>query len=339
MISIYAISLLKVALIGLWLGDRVSSVVFAALLNPLTAIALYYFVRKHVENKLYPAILLVIDLTLPAVGFIGVVLFHLFGFVFRYINYHEEEEEYLMPFESTSYRDFELEKKSELRNGQGIPRDILSAFNVQPLQEVLLGDCETQYKVSAIENLGRIADRKAVEILKRGLKEKEYEVRYFSNGALEDIENQKLERISELSERILEDPENSETYNERGSAYLEIYRLGLLDPSVENVFLEKALLDFMTSLSLKPKQSYLYTRIVEVNLLLKKYGELINLAEYALMVGIDDSDKGKIYFYEAEAHFIKGDFEKARECCEKASQYNVQWDLIQSCLGWWLNAA
>lgn len=339
MIVFLIAALLKILVITFWLGGFISSIAFAISYNPITGVLLYWALKRKSENKLYPVVFLTLDILIPAVGFIGATLFAFFGYVFRFINYHEEEDDYAFPMGASSYNDFEVEKRFSLEKEGTLERDILVAFDVEPLQEVLLSDSDTQIKISAIEHLGRIGNREAIRILKKGLKDKDYEVRYFSNGALEDIEKQRLEDINKLSEKILENPNEADLYNQRGSAYIEMFRLGLLDKSVQGVFLERSLMDFMTSLSLNSKQSYLYTRIVEVNLLLKNYSDLINLADYALKIGISDEDKAKIYFYQAEANFIKGNLEAAKACCEKANRYPVNFDLIQNCLGWWLHAA
>lgn len=330
--------LLKIISIALWLGAITPTWFFLLISNPISAYFLYRGIRKVESNRLYSLSSFILDLALPAVGFISLVLFYGIGFAFRFINYHEEEEVYLAPYEASSFQDFEREKNFILQKNTK-KKDILSAYDVEPLEWVLLGDYELPLKISAIEHLKRIGDSKAIKILKRGLKEDEYEVRYFSNGALEKIEKEKLQRIKDLSEQILENPEDITGYNDRGAAYLEIFRVELLDKSVERVFLEKALMDFMTSLSLNPKQSYLYTRIIEVNLLLKNYTELISLGDYALASAISQEDKAKIYFYLAEAHYIKGNIDKVRECCEKSAQYRTNYPLIDSCLDWWLHAS
>jgi tetratricopeptide (TPR) repeat protein len=331
--------LIKFTLIGLWLGGFVSSAYFLFLWNPLTAYVLFKAHQRVQENKLYPYTILFLDVFLPTVGLLSLSLFYLAGFVFRNINYHEESEDLLYPYESSSFHDFEINKKVELESFTNDQGDLLESFDVEPLQQVLIGEYDKELKISAIEKLSRIADREAIKILKKGLKEKEYEVRYFSNGALEEIEKARLERINSYTEAILENPDNTDHYNERATAYLEVYRLGLLDKSVEKAFLEKALFDFMTSLSLGPTQSYLYTRIIEINLLLGNYKELISLSEYAIASPITDEDKAKIHFYQAEAHYFLGNFDKSKEFCIKAASYPVHYDLIDSCLKWWTHVA
>ncbi len=337
-----SIAVLKITIIFFWLSGAISSWVFALLLNPLTGYFLFRAVKKMSKNELYSVAILAFDLCIPFAGFIGLVIFYLCGYVFRYINYSEEDEEYLLPMGAKSYQNFELEKKvllqSEMNYGEADSIELFSFFEVEPLEETLMGSAETQQKISAIDQLSRIGDRKAITILKKALKLKEYEVRYFANSALEEIEKDHLRQIKLLSESISEQPDEASTYKERGDAYLELYRLGLLDKSIEKTFLEKALMDFMTSLSLSPQQSFLYTRIVEINLLQDKLDELIRLADFALKADLSKEDKAKIYFYKAEACFKRGQYDQVVKFCQRSGEYKTQYDLINCSIEWWTYA-
>jgi len=336
-IGIISFSLLKLVIYYLLLVGVLTPNWFLFIFNPLSAFGLAFFVKRNQENELYPVLIFIIDTFTPIMGFLGILIFISLKPVVEFIRVDDEEDEIFLPLGEETYKRFESEKRGSLNNQTIRDRKerLLENYNVEPLSEVIFGDYELPLKINAIDRLSQISNRESIRLLKHSLEVSDYEIRYFANGALEKLEKKFFEKIEEVSDRILEYPENTKLYNKRADLYLEVHRLGLLDKSIEVVYLERALIDYMTSLSLDGTESYLYTRIIEVNLRLQRLDDLLELAKIALGSNINDKDKGKILFYQAEANFIAGNFSAAKECCSKVEELKVDDSLIKASLGWW----
>ncbi|MCF8059040.1 MAG: HEAT repeat domain-containing protein [Bacteriovoracaceae bacterium] len=319
------------------LKGAVTPNIFLFIVNPMSSLLLAFMVKKTTESQIYPIIVFVIDCFTPVLGFLGLFIFYGLKPMMAFISVEDGEEDFYLPLGEQSYKRFEIQKKVELDNTtiQHRKTMVFERYNVEPLLEILLGDYELALKINAIEKLSNISNRSAISLLQKALEQEDYEVRYFANGALQKIEQKFLDEIDHFSDRIMEYPEKPSYYTERGNKFLEVHRLGLLDQSIENIFLEKALVDFMTSLSLDSGQSYLYTRIIEVNLRLGNLTDLVTLANIAMKSNILESEKAKILFYQAEACFQLGDYRSSQEYCKQSADLPQEFNLIKNCLSWW----
>ena len=327
---------IKIIILSLFLGSKVPIGVFLFVLNPLSALLLSYYLRRFGISRTKSFFVGILDTFVPLFGFPGLCIFLFLGPVFRRIYENQEIDVYKIPLGEQQFDTYTSEKRALIERKSDYEREIelFDSFQIQPYLDIFEGS-DLGLKVNAIEKLSSMGDSRAVGLLKLALNMADYEVRYFSNNALEAIDKQILSQIEVASEDILNRPEDFNGYNVRASHYLDAYLLGILDKTAEKFFLEKSLFDFLTSLSLSPSQSYLYVKITQIYLKLEKYQELEDLAKIALKTNLKDEDKAKVHFYLAESHFLRGNFKEVIDQCESASQYPVNFQLIKESISWW----
>lgn len=336
MIFIILSFIIKSIVLGLFLGSIFNITFFLFLVNPVSALFLGLAFHRYGMTKTKCIFVVILDVFVPLFGFPALCLFLFLGPVFRRIYQDKEIDVYNIPMGEQLFNTYTSEKKAliERKTDEEREAELFDSFQIQPYLDIFEGE-DLGLKVNAIEKLSSMGNARSVALLKLALNMPDYEVRYFSNNALEAIDKQILSQIEVASEDIINRPEDYNGYNIRASHYLDAYLLGILDKTAETFFLEKSLFDFLTSLSLRPKQSYLYVKITQIYLKLEKYQDLEDLATIALKTSLADEDKAKVHFYLAESKYIRGDFPGVIEQCRLANQYPVAFDLIQESINWW----
>jgi hypothetical protein len=330
--------LIKFVVLYFFLGSQIPISLFLLLANPLSALVISFCLRKYGLSKTKAIFVCILDTFVPLFGFPALVIFLFLGPIFKRIYQDEELDVYKIPLGEEQFNTYTSEKRAliERKTDEEREADLFDSFQIQPYLDIFEGD-DLGLKVNAIEKLSSMGNARSVALLKLALNMADYEVRYFSNNALEALDKQILSQIEVATEDVLNRPEDFNGYNVRASYYLDAYLLGILDKTAEKFFLEKSLFDFLTSLSLslRPEQSYLYVKITQIYLKLEKYQELEDLAKIALKTNLNDDDKAKVHFYLAESKFIRGDFQGVLQECEKASLYPVKFNLINESINWW----
>ncbi len=336
MILISLSFLLKALAIFLFLGAKIPMLSFIFGVNPFTGILLCFCLRVRGLSKTKTIFVGVLDIFVPLFGFPFFCVFLALGPIFKKIYQEEENEVYIIPLGEKQFKTYTSEKKAliEKKTDKEREAELFDSFQIQPYLDIFEGD-DLGLKVNAIEKLSSMGNARSVALLKLALNMADYEVRYFSNNALESLDKEILSQVEVATEDVLNRPEDYNCYNVRGTCYLEAYLLGILDKTAEIFFLEKSLFDFLTSLSLNPGQSYLYVKITQIYLKLEKYKELEDLAKIALKTNLKPEDMAKVHFYLAESKYIRGDFKGVIEQCEEAIKYPVEFKLIRESINWW----
>lgn len=335
MIKLVASILLKIAILYLLGGLDISVKFFVLVANPLSALILAYSLYKNELEKEKVFLILSLDVFIPIVGFLAIGLFLILTPLFRLMKSEEHSDVYDLPLGKEDFEDYSTIKKTLLeedevhKEGAGF-----KSLEVEPYMEVFNGD-DLAKKVNAIEKLTEISDRKSIEILKKCLDRDDYEVRYFANGALGKIEQDMMTKIELASDNISRHPTDHIAYNMRAVAYLDAYLLGILDKTLEEHFLECALMDYLTSLSLNQEQSYLYVKITQIYLKLERYEDLVSVAKMALAADIKEEDEVKIKFYLAEASYNSREILNLIDYCNEIKDFETGFQLINDRVDWW----
>jgi predicted DNA-binding protein len=288
------------------------------------------------KNKIQSVAIMVADICLPVFGTCALILFFFLSPVYRRLYKNKVFDVYDIPFGEELYDQYSEDKRIVLKRDKFEVREnrIHSALQIQPYLEIIEGE-RLELKINAIDKLSQQSTRESVSILKKALEQPEYEVRYFANNALEKIENRQLSKIEMVSENIKKNQSDKNLYNQRVWLYLETYFLGILDDYMKKYFLESALYDLFFSLQLDENQSILYPKMIQIQLFLKNYSEVLKLVDQSLSLSLSQEDKAKMQFYRAEANFFLGNLEDVSEDCRVAKERLSHFEWIRESAGWW----
>lgn len=291
-----------------------------------------YSIRKREDNWLLSTSYFLVDALIPIFGFFTIVVFYITGPIYRLIYKDVKLDVFELPVAEEAFEKH-LEEKSLMMNEMS--EEILKEdINIEPYVDILASD-DLKLKINVIDKLTRLATPDAVRILKKALNDSNYEVRYFSNGALEKIERKYLTKIEAISETIKKYPDDYRSYNYRATIYLDMYSLGILDSQTAKGFLEKSLYDFLFSLQINKDQSYLFVKIVHIYLISKLYADVVSTSDMALRNNLSEEDRSKILFYRAEANFYLRNFSQVRDDCLNVISSNLDFELIKGPSEYW----
>tara|TARA_Y100000590_G_scaffold281237_2_gene316125 strand:- start:8672 stop:9709 length:1038 start_codon:yes stop_codon:yes gene_type:complete len=322
-------------IVGL-LAQFISENIFLFLLNPLTAIAISYFINKKYRKPLVAVSFFVLDCFLPIFGFVSMCIFIALGPLYRKIYQDSKIDVYDIPMGEETFNEYAFQKRILIQgeNEEAVDDELYENFQIQPYLDVF-NEEDLDLKLNAIEKLSRSLTSESVEILKKALDDPSYEVRYFANSALEKIEKKMFSKIDVASENIKRFPDEHHNYNNRGQLYLDSYFLGFLDSSIKEFFLEKSLYDFIFSLQLKPGQSKLYLKITQIYLQQKDFEKVLEIADQALENELSMEDRAKIRFYRAEANYNLKEFQKISEDCDSVNEVGILYSKVRESSDWW----
>ncbi len=309
---------------------------FLYVLNPLSSFLCAWIIYKRSSKAVNSATFLVIDIFLPVFGFISIGLFLLLGPLYNRIYKNSEIDVYDIPMGEENFNDYTTEKRVLIKgvSDEKIEDELYENYQIQPYLDIFNQE-DLDLKLNAIEKLSRSFTKESVQILKKGLDDISYEVRYFANNALDKIEKKMFSKIDIAAENIKRFPNDFHNYNTRGQLYLDTYFLGILDNSLKGFFLEKSLYDFIFSLQVNTKQSHLYLKITQIYLQQEDFTKVLDIADQALENELSEEDRAKIRFYRAEANYNLKNYDKIPEDCESSKAVGLLYEKVKESSDWW----
>ncbi|MFT6068194.1 MAG: glutaredoxin-related protein [Bacteriovoracaceae bacterium] len=309
---------------------------FLYFLNPASSILCGWVIYKRSAKAVNCAAFLVIDIFLPVFGFIAIGIFLLLEPLYNRIYKNSEIDVYDIPLGEENFNDYTTEKRVLIKgvSEEKIEDELYENYQIQPYLDIFNQE-DLDLKLNAIEKLSRSFSNESVQILKKGLDDPSYEVRYFANNALDKIEKKMFSKIDIAADNIKRFPNDYHNYNTRGQLYLDTYFLGILDNSLKDFFLERSLYDFIFSLQVNPKQSHLYLKITQIYLQQEDFNKVLDIADQALENELSEEDRAKIQFYRAEANYNLKNYEKIPEDCESSKKVGILYEKVKESSDWW----
>jgi hypothetical protein len=284
-----------------------SILVFGA--NPITALLLAHTYYRVTQQAVPAYALFLMDTLVPVYGFLAITIFSILLPIIGRFHTEEEEDDDEFPLGVEHYERFTLEKRVRIEKMKKseVENMLHDSFKIQPYMDIFDGR-DILLKLNAVDKLGKLPRKGSITLLKHVLNDPDYEVRYFANNTIDKIEKNLLNELQALSENIKIRPNDHTNYNIRGSSYLHIYKLGILDQKTNEFFLEKALADFLFSIQLKGKQSNIYAKIAEAYSLGHNYEKLMEITNEALKMNLEPGDKTRILYFRSESEFKKSKY-------------------------------
>jgi hypothetical protein len=203
------------------------------------------------------------------------------------------------------------------------------------LIDIFLGS-NTDLKISACIKLSQFTNESSVKLLKLALQDQEYEVRYMANNALGSIEKKLIDKVDLLTENINKFPNISGNYKERAFTYISIYQLNILEETIGELFLRRALDDLMYLLKSSPEAHHTYLTIIQVFTYLNMNDEVIDLADEALkQPDLNEEHLSKLLFFKAEALYNKKDFNNVVRIIKDINPKYLSYEKVQDSLAFW----
>lgn len=294
-------------IIGYFAFSGMLSLTALYLTNGLSTFLTFYATRNILKFKTWQFAVILIDLAIPIVGFITMGIFYfLTPLYFKIYDKHNKLLE-----DNDNGFDEQFSKYMQIQNArvQRVEMDsmqdkLLDSIQIQPYIDIFLGN-NTDLKISACIKLSDFQNVQSVYLLKTALQDKEYEVRYMANNALENIEKKLIDKIDLLTDNIEKFPNLITYYKERAYTYLTIFNLNILDKYIGKMFLKRALDDLRHVVKYEPDNFHTYLNIAQVYTYLNMNEELILLVDKALKLDITEEHKSKLRYYRCEANFNK----------------------------------
>lgn len=327
--------LLKYLFFGIWFFLELDFLYFFLGFNVASSLICIWILSTYKRD--FPLLsIFLLDVSLPVVGLASLTIGHLFFIIMKpwYKTYFKDEQD--LPFGEKLFSEYTENQNSMLSNSfEGFSKkELYRRLKLTPYIDCLNSN-DKELKIAIIEKLNKLRSRDAVKLLEKAKFDNFYEVKYFANNALEEIEKIILEEIEVLSDEVEKSPTDVSNYNRRALLYLDIYDLGILDKETARFFLERSLYDYIFSLQLNPSQSYLYVKIVQIYLIFQNYENVISITNKALETSLDEDDKTKILFYRAEAYFYLKEYDKVVKDCNVVKQNKMGFSKIDDVANWW----
>ncbi|PSU36122.1 tetratricopeptide repeat protein [Photobacterium lutimaris] len=197
-------------------------------------------------------------------------------------------------------------EKSELPQNPG---DVINTqFGIGALREILLHNQDPDRRLLAVSAIRNLPRQQAVPLLQLALKDLTDDVRLLAYASLENIETQINETIS-LSKKQFEYQPSAAKASDIAQQYWELCYLGIAEGILRNHYLEQAENYLNQSNSIKPSAS---ANLLLGRVLLERQrpAEAVPVLKAAMDEGILFK---QVAPYLAEASYITGDFQTARE--------------------------
>lgn len=333
--KLFFFSLLKSFLL-LILIKKLSFVALFGLNFALTLIAVRFLFKRRDENQQRPLFFL-LELITPFFSTLALFAYILSGFFLRRIGKEDDDFDHRLPFGEEHYQRFLDSRNDELvvenfkDEGEVGLHD---SFQIEPFLDIIEGN-DIDLKINAIGKLSAVPAKSSIALLKLALGDPSYEVKYFASNSLSLLERQLIGKIEVLGQSINRFPENHGNYTQRGLAYLNMYYLGIIDSGVAEVFLERALNDFLYSLQIDSGQNYLYVKILEIYTYRGEQEQILELEPLLAETDFPEEDLVKIRFYVAEAHYRMGQYEKLSECIDSIKSSKHLASLMVEPISYW----
>jgi hypothetical protein len=333
--KLFFFSLLK-SVILLVLMKRLSFTEIFAANTLLTFLGTWAFFRKTDENQQRP-LSVILELLAPIFSTVALFAYGIFAIILKKYEVEEDDFDHRLPFGEEHYKDFLDSRQDELiienfeDHGE---RKLHESFQIEPFLDIIEGT-DIDLKINAIGKLSAVPAKPSIALLKLALNDPSYEVKYFASNSLSLLERQLVGKIEILSQNIERFPENHGNYTQRGLSYLNMYYLGIIDPGVADIFLERALNDFLYSLQIDSTQNYLYVKVLEVYTYRRDHGQILELEPLLSEMNFPEEDLVKIRFYVAEALYRTGQYEKLISCVRPLRDSSYLADLMTEPVNYW----
>jgi len=227
----------KLALSYELLVGRLSLDIYILFITPVFSVSYYYLLKQFIRNKTWRLSLVVLDLCLPFYGVLSVFLIAFLNIFFKRSNNDAPEDNfYLKDFESSI-----LQIQNNLLSQKSSKADT-DVSRLEPYLDIFNGN-NTDLKIDACIKLSYAKDKSSIELLKIALQDEQYDVRYMANNALDKIEKKFMLELEQVSGLITKHPLITDNYLLRSEIYSQLASSGILDETVTDYFLNKALSD------------------------------------------------------------------------------------------------
>ena len=319
----------KLALSYELLVGRLSLDIYILFITPVFSVSYYYLLKQFIRNKTWRLSLVVLDLCLPFYGVLSVFLIAFLNIFFKRSNNDAPEDNfYLKDFESSI-----LQIQNNLLSQKSSKADT-DVSRLEPYLDIFNGN-NTDLKIDACIKLSYAKDKSSIELLKIALQDEQYDVRYMANNALDKIEKKFMLELEQVSGLITKHPLITDNYLLRSEIYSQLASSGILDETVTDYFLNKALSDLNYVLAYHPKNHFVYLKLAYIFTQQNKYEELLAITNKALQLEVDDNEKNKILFFAAEAAFALRDFGLLQQFISQLNLKKVKYNkILVSSLFW-----
>lgn len=280
----------------------------------LTMLGAKIFFKRKDENQQRP-LFLILELVVPFFSTLALFGYVLVWEILQRFGVKEDDFDHRLPYGEEHYQRFLETRNAELivENFQDTGEESLhDSFQIEPFLDIIEGS-DIDLKINAIGKLSAVPAKSSIALLKLALGDPSYEVKYFASNSLSLLERQLIGKIEVLTQNISRFPENHINYTQRGLAYLNMYYLGIIDVKVAEVFLERALNDFLYSLQIDPSQNYLYVKILEIHTYRGEEAQILELEPLLEDMNFPEEELVKIRFYLAEAFYRTGKYDRLSE--------------------------
>lgn len=298
------------------------------------------FLPRKDENQQRP-LLIIMETLVPIFSSLAFGFYLLTTSFLKIFDKKEDDFDHHLPFGEEHYRQFLEAKKDELiidHIDSDEESKLHDSFQIEPFLDIIEGS-DIDLKINAIGKLSAVPAKSSIALLKLAMNDPSYEVKYFASNSLSLLERQLIGNIEVLGQSIQRFPENAQNFTQRGLAYLNMYYLGIIDSGVADIFLERALNDFLFSLQLDPSQSYLFVKILEIHTYRGEHDQILELDTLLSEMKFADEEKVKIRFYLAEAFYRRGEWKKLRDCLAELKDSTYRAPLMIEPIEFWTEAA
>ena len=323
--------LLKGYLGYLFLIEKLDAFYYVFIISPIFSFVFYWLLRSIIRNKSWRLTLIVLDFCVPFYGVLSVVLTFALSIFFKYSSSEKGDSEsfYLKDFEKnivTKQNNIEFAQIESLKDKE--------VNYIQPYLDIFNGR-NVDLKIDACIKLSSFDDPSSVKLLKVALQDDQYDVRYMANNALDKIEKKFMLELEQLSKLIAKYPETIENYLSRSEVYSQLYSTGILDQTISKFFLTKSLKDLQFVRTHQPENFFVYMKLAHIHTQLGQFEELLNIADTALSLNIDENEANKMLFFRAEALFALRKFEMLTQTVKLINLKKVKYEKILNSSIYW----
>lgn len=119
-------------------------------------------------------------------------------------------------------------------------------------------------KLRVMEEISKDPKEEMLNLLHMAMADKEYEVRYYANNLILKIEANIISAIKSLSEYIVKNPSDEESYLKRAQLYEKLALLNQNENHAYNLYLDKAQEDYAITMTINTPMQETYFKVIEI---------------------------------------------------------------------------
>ena len=219
-------------------------------------------------------------------------------------------------FQEPPENDEDMSLLLELLPPEKLSEDILESVHgrleIEPYIDILKG-YDDELKKGALEQLAKIKNKEAVQLIQMALEDSNPEIRYTASIKLKKIEDELSEQISIVKEKLKRE-QTKENHNHLGDAYSQFCRMALLDSATQDHYYKLALQEYILSLQIDPKQSLILKSLAENYFAIHRPDQALSILHRALNL---DPENSELYLMRCEAKAQLGEWEGISSDCQK----------------------